>query len=405
MRRLLTALSVALLTGASAAQALNDESTSDAAWQQHKVATADGTNMLAMAANPKRSTFVLLYSKARADDSPLRLVALDGSGKQTAALDLVPPLFSEDAPLLYERVGLAIDASDLVYLIAASHGRLHLARIDLRGTAAPFSKTLNIGDSSITVSTLRLSRQGMLMLAGSVDGKGFVASISPRGELNWARRYNDVFAVFDLVESDTGFILAGGTPGKMFPQSIWLARIGASGDVLENQMRQGPAHYAYLADDGRRLGLVYDKLGSDLLSGCVLLELFANGTSLRATSSQTFFEGRVSVPFVLSGYAGSFTAAGIGAHGQLQIIEVDADGRQVPIFQGQLRAPDYMRFHSVEMIRGPDAHYLAGLRSHAEGRRQRRELMFIKIPRREGRREIQAAAVAARSTGHPARQH
>jgi hypothetical protein len=361
--------------------------------------------MLAMAANPKRSTFVLLYSKARADDSPLRLVALGGSGKQTAALALAPQLFSADARLLYERVGLAIDASDLVYMIAASHGQLHLARIDLRGTAAPFSKTLNVGDGSITVSTLRLSRQGMLMLAGSIDGKGFVASISPHGKLNWSRRYNDVFTVLDLVESDSGFILAGGTQGKMFPQSIWLARIGTSGDVLESQIRQGPAHYAYLADDGRRLGLVYDKLGSHLLSGSVLLELFANGTSLHAASSQTLFEGRVSVPFVLSGYAGSFTAAGIVDHGQLQIIEADTDGRQVSIFQGQLRAPDYMRFHSVEMIRGPDAHYLAGLRSHAEGRRPQMELMFIKIPHRERRKEIHAAAVAARSAVHPARQH
>lgn len=381
IRHLLAALiCVVLLTSVSAALPLTNEVASDATWQQHTIPAANGTNVLAITANPRRSIVVLLYRKSTSDHSQLQLAVFDGTGKQIKTIDLAPQLLAAEQPLLYERTTLAIDANDLVYIVAASHGEVHLASVDIRGAVAPFSKTLKIGDGNATISALRLSRGGKLILAGSIDDKGFLASISPRGELNWAKYYDNVFTVLDLVESNSGFVLVGGTPGKIFPKNIWLARIGASGEVLESQMRQGPTRYAYLADDGQRLGLIYEKLGSGLDTGSVLLELFADKASLRKMSSQTLFKGRVAVPFVLSGYMGSFTAAGIVEHGQLQLIEVDSDGRQVPVFMGELKAPEYVRFHSVEIIRGADADYLGGLRSRADGRRVQMELVFARIP-------------------------
>lgn len=383
IRRRISSLACAiLLAGLCAKPVAALEYIPDASWHQHAIPVADSTAILAMAADRALDTIALLYTDTdKNGDEQLRLIAFDKAGNRIYAPEPMLPLSTENPPMLLARGGLAIDDSGTAYVATAgSAGSVRLVRIDLKGASTPLQKVLKVGTNSAAVSTLRLSRQGTLMLAGAVNGKGFVASISPSGKVNWTKLYGNVAVIMDLIESDEGFVLTGGTAGKMFPQSVWLARIDSAGEVLQSQLKHGPTAYAYLASDGQRIGLSYEKLNADLESGTALLEILSDSATLRGGVSQTIFEGRLDAPFALSGDSGGFTAAGIATEDRLQIVQLKADGRLLPLYKGQPKAPDYERFHIVEIIRGADAYYLGALRSHAVGRRLQMELVFARIP-------------------------
>jgi hypothetical protein len=383
IRRSISSLGCAiLLAGLSATPVAAREYIPDASWYQHAIPVADSTAILAMAADRALNTIALLYADTdKNGDQQLWLLAFDKARNKIYAPDPRLPLSIENPPMLLARGGLAVDESGTAYLATAGNaGSVRLVRIDLKVSSAPLQKVLPVGANSVAVSTLRLSHQGMLMLVGAADGMGFVASISPSGKVNWIGLYDNVAVMMDLIESGDGFVLTGGTAGKIFPQDVWLARISSAGEVLQSQLRQRPTAYAYLASDGRRIGLSYEKLNADLESGTALLEILSNSPTLRRGVGQTIFEGRLDAPFALSGDSGGFTAAGIATEDRLQIVQLKADGRRLPLYKGQLKAPDYVRFHSVEIIRGADANYLGALRSHAVGRRQQMELVFARIP-------------------------
>jgi hypothetical protein len=309
------------------------------------------------------------------------LVAFDEGGNQTKSVDIGAQMRTVGKYHLSLRAGLAVDDNGMANVaVAGQAGVVILARVDLRRGAAPLIKTLKVGMTSADVSALRYTREGGLVLAGQVDNQGFVASVGPSGAISWTKHYDKVVTVFDVVESGGGFVLAGGTPGKMFPQGIWLARIGMTGDVLESQLKQGPARYAYLAEDGRRLALSFERLEPDLESGTALLEVFPDRASLRESTSHTLHKGRLAAPFSLSGDASGFTAAGAVERGGLQIFEVDASGRLSMLFKGQTQPPNYVSFGYLEIFRTRGVNYLGGIRTHAEGRRAEARLVFARIP-------------------------
>ena len=379
-------LFVALLAVLLSAPAKAGEPPQEAGWQQHVMPALDGINVLAMASNHERSTIALLdggSSTENTDERKLTLVAFDPAGKQTRSIDLDSPM-REAAPFyLALRAGLAIDGNDIAYVAVAGRDNVVvLARVDLRGVGAPLIKVIKVGGSYGGVSTLRYTRQGRLMLAGKLDRHGYVAAVSPQGNLDWIKSYDKVATVFDLVERDRDFVLTGCTPGSMVCEDIWLARVDDAGDVLESQLRQGPARYAYLAEDGRQLALSFERLGPDLESGTALVEVFPGRTSLQESTSHILYKGRLAAPFSLSGGFGGFTAAGVAERGELLIFEVDASGRLAMLFKGRTEAPYYVNFNSVDVVRGGDVNYIGAKRTHVEGRRIESRLVFARIPAR-----------------------
>lgn len=371
-----------LLVAPSSAAAAFGQPAQDRPWQQYVIPAVPSTRVLAMAANREYSAISLLYAETESGNGDqLHLLTFNDAGRPLKSVNLAPALRSAGPLEMHTHAGLTVGDNGTAYVaVAAQAGRVCLASVAPSSTAASLVKVLKIGEGSVQVMAMHLSRQGTLMLAGSADDKGFVASVSPQGKLNWTTHYDKVVTVLDIAESGNGFVLAGGTPGKMFPQSVWIARIGASGEELESQLRPGPTRYAYLAGDGQRIGLSFERLGPDLESGQALLAVFASDTALRETASHVLFEGRLDAPFALSASAGHFTAAGVAENGVLRIAEVGAGEKIIPLFIGQVKAPEYVRFLSVEIMRSPSAIYFSGLRSKMDGRSQQLELVFAYLP-------------------------
>lgn len=376
MLALLLAAPLALLT---LAPAQAGEPPREAGWQQHAMPIPDGTGILAMAANRERSTIAVLYAERGTENTELKLIAFNGTGNQTKSVDLGSQMRVAGQLNISLRAGLSVDDNGVGYVALAGNGVV-FARVDLRRAVAPRIKVIRMGGSYGDISTLRYTHQGRLMLAGKLDRYGFIASISPQGDLDWIKSYDKVATVFDLVESDGDFVLAGCTPGNMACQDIWLARIDAAGEVLESRLEYGPSRYAYLAEDGRRLALSFERLDPDLEAGTALLEVFPSGASLRESTSHVLYKGRLAAPFSLSGDAGGFTAAGAVERGGLRIFVVGADGRLSMLFKGQTQPPYYVSFGYLEVIRAPGSNYLGGVRTHAEGRRAETRLVFARIP-------------------------
>ncbi len=352
-----------------------------AGWQQQALPATDSTKLIAIAGSADRSALGMLYTDAapgRGDQ--LRLVTFDALGKQQKSAGL-----GARAEPLREHAGIAFDATGGAYVAATDEaGNLRLSRLDQRGAVTPFGKAFSVGSGTVKVGALLLARQGNLVVAGAVGSQGFVAAVSPQGELQWTRTFEELVMVLDIVDSDDGYLVAGGTPGEMFPEAVWLGRLGRDGATLGSESRPGPTRYAHLASDGRRIGLLYEKLAPGLESGSVVLELFAGGGSaaLQQPARQTIFDGRLAAPFALAGGGGRFTAAGVADHGRLQVFDIDAAGKVAALYQGQAKAPAYIRYHSIDVVRGATAAWLAGLRSRADGPRRQFELVFARVPDR-----------------------
>lgn len=227
-----------------------------------------------------------------------------------------------------------------------------------------------------------VSKTGALMLAGAVDGKGFVAEVSKQGAVAWTKYYDQVVVVLDLAETDNGLVAVGGMPGRQFFDGLWLARLGPAGAVLETQSRQGTSRFARLAGGPQRLGLVYEKLGPDPETATVLTESFGGAASLRETRAVTLYQGRLTAPFSVAQVNERMVAAGVVARARLELLDAWPEARNEPLFVSAAKAPDFIRFHSVDIVGTAGAMYLAALRSRADGRRQQLELVFAKIPAR-----------------------
>lgn len=352
-------------------------------WLEHVIPASEGTRVLALAANRERDAIALLYTeadKAGAGDQ-LQLAAFDANGKPFKSANLGPLLLTGEKPVMHAKAGLAIDGNGVAYVaVAAKAGVVKFSRLDLRRSAANLTRPLQVGAGSAEVTAMLESKSGLLMLAGAVDGKGFVSAVSKEGVVAWTRKYDAVVAVLDLVETDAGFVMVGGVPGKQFFDGLWLARINPGGDVLESQARQGTSRFARLGGDAKRLGLVYEKLGPDLESSTVLLETFGGAAALKQTAAVTLYQGRLAAPFGLAQVDGRLVAAGVVGKARLQLLEVWPEARTAPLFASEVKAPDFVRFHSAEIVGAAGAIYLGALRSRADGRRQQLELLVAKIP-------------------------
>jgi len=188
--------------------------------------------------------------------------------------------------------------------------------------------------------------------------------------------------VLDLAETDNALVAVGGMPGRQFFDGLWLARLGPAGAVAETQTRPGTSRFARLGGGGQRLGLVYEKLGADLETSTVLMESFGAAASLRETRAATLYQGRLSAPFGVAQVDERLVAAGVVARGRLQLLDVWPQARTAPLFVSEARAPEFVRYHSVDIVGAAGATYLAALRSRADGRRQQLELVFAKMPAR-----------------------
>lgn len=345
-----------------------------AGWQVQAVPATDSTKLIALAGSPDRNTVGLLYTDAAPGrNEQLRLMSFDASGKARRTADL-----GARGDPLREHAAIAFDGTGNTYAAAPGESGVRLARLDARGAVAPFGKGL-AGAGGAKVGALLHTRDGTLLVSGALDGKGFVAALSAQGETVWSRSFDQLVAVFDIIEHGDAYVVAGALPGEMFPAGVWLGRLGRDGAVLDEQTRTGPTRYAHLASDGRRVGLLYEQLDAGLETGSVLLELYA-GAALREPARQTLFQGALAAPFTLSGGGGRFTAAGVAKHGRLQVIAIDATGKASRQFEGKASAPDYTRFHSVDVVRSATGAWLAGLRSHADGQRRQFELVLAKVP-------------------------
>lgn len=371
MRRALAIALTALaaFTGTPAAAQL------PAGWQVQAIPATDSTKLIALAGSPDRESVGLLYTDtAPGRNEQLRLMSFDAAGKARRTADL-----GARGDPLREQSAIAFDGAGNAYAAAPGESGVRLSRLDARGAVTPFGKGLAATGGGTKIGALLHTRDGALIVAGAVDGKGFVAAVSPQGETVWSKSFDQLVAVFDIVEQGDAYVVAGALPGEMFPAGVWLARLGRDGAVLEEQTRTGPTRYAHLASDGRRIGLLYEQLDAGLETGSVVLELYA-GAALREPARQTLFEGALAAPFTLSGGGGRFTAAGVAKHGRLQVIAIDAAGKQAKRHEGKARAPDYTRFHSVDVVRSATVTWLAGLRSHADGQRRQFELVLAKVP-------------------------
>ena len=282
---------------------------------------------------------------------------------------------------------LAVDGNGVAYVaLGASAGEVAFSARDLRRDTAGLSKPLKVGSGSALVTAMLVSKTGSLMLAGAVDGKGFVAEVSEQGALAWTKFYDQVVVVvvvvLDLAETDSGLVALGGMPGKQFFDGLRLARIGPAGAVLETQSRQGTSRFARLGGGPQRPGQVYEKLGADMETATVLTESFGSAASLRETRVATLYQERLTAPFGVVQADERLVAAGVVARGRLQMLEVWPEARTAPLFVSAAKAPDFARFHSVDIVGTSGAVYLAALRSRADGRRQQLELAFAKIPAR-----------------------
>lgn len=354
----------------------------DAGWVEQVLPAGEGSRVLALAANRERNAVAMLYSepdKGGAGDQ-LRLAAFDAGGKLFKSADLGPLLAGEKI-VMHSKAGLAVDTNGVAYIAAAARaGVVKFSALDLRRSTAGLNRSLQIGSGSVEVTAMLVSQAGALMLAGAVDGKGFVAEVSKQGVLAWTKYYDQVVVVLDVAETDGGFVLVGGMPGKQFFDGLWLARIGPAGAVLESQSRQGTSRFARLGGGPQRLGLVYEKLGPDLDASTVLMESFGGAGPLKPSAAQTLYQGRLVAPFGLAQVDQRLFAAGVVARARLQVLEVWPEAKVAPLFVSAAKAPDFVRFHSVDIVGTSGALYLAALRSHADGRRQQLELLFAKIP-------------------------
>ena len=351
-------------------------------WTQHVSAANQTSRILAFASNKVRSAFGLLYSEADKEGAAdqIRLMAFDGAGKLFKITNLSSANESAGKLVLHTKAGLTIDENAIAYVaMAAKSGVVRLSRFDLRRAAAPVVYSLHVGNDSAEVTKMVQTKRGELMLAGAVDGKGFVSSVTKFGVVNWTKYFDDgVVAILDLVEADLGFVLVGGIAGDQYFQGLWLGRMNNAGKITEKLIRQGPARFARLSLNSQKLGLIYEKLGANKESSTVLLDVFSRPTVFKDMKTLTLFEGRLATPFGLAGTNDDFAAAGV-AGGSLHIYSVSSNLEIVQTFKGTITAPDYVRFHGAEIIGAPDARYLATLRSRADGRRQQLELVFSKI--------------------------
>lgn len=375
-------LRAALVTWALGAPPAWAAPASPPAWSQHVAPASEGTRVLALTANAERSAFGMLYSEAAKEsgNDQVSLLGFDAAGKPTRSLNLTAQLQAGGKLVMHNKAGLALDSAGVAYLaLAGRSGTVQFARVDLRRTAAPLTKSLQVGGGSVEVRSMLLSKSGALLIGGSVDGKGFLSSVTPNGELSWTKMVDArVAVVLDLVETEQGLLVLGGMPGQQYFRGLWLGRVSPAGEVLEHVERDGPMRFARLSGSNRQLALIYEKLGRDMDDSTVLVEQLS---SLRETRGQpqTVYQGHLTAPFTLSRTDGQFVTAGVTRGGKLQLATLDAAQRVVPLYSHEVKAPDYVRFHSVELVAAPQASYLGGLRSRADGNRQQLELIFARI--------------------------
>jgi hypothetical protein len=352
-------------------------------WIEHVVPAGESSRVLALAANRERNAVAMLYAESDTGGAgeQLRLMAFDAGGKLFKSADLGPLLAGEKI-VMHSKAGLAVDSGVAYVAVASTAGVVKFSALDLRRSAAGLSKSLQVGSGSVEVTAMLVSKTGALMLAGAVDGKGFVAEVSKQGAVAWTKYYDEVVVVLDLAETDNGLVAVGGMPGRQFFDGLWLARLGPAGAVLETQSRQGTSRFARLAGGPQRLGLVYEKLGPDLDTSTVLTESFGGAASLRETRAVTLYQGRLTAPFSVAQVDERMVAAGVVARARLQLLDVWPEARTEPLIVSAAKAPDFIRFHSVDIVGTAGAMYLAALRSRADGRRQQLELVFAKIPAR-----------------------
>ncbi len=356
--------------------------------QQSRVAY-EGTKILAFETNKARDIFGVLISEKETNSSSekINLLVFDTNGGPLKSV----PLFTstggaDDQLILHSKAGLAIDENAEAYVaVAARSGQVKFARLALRGAAAsPVVKAIPLGGGSLEITKMLISRRGELVLTGALDGKGFASALSKQGVVAWTRPIDDgVTVIFDMVETEAGFTLIGGVPANFAAYVLWLGRLGLGGEIREKNLRSemGSGRFAKLSVDGSQIALTYENLRTEggVERSKVFLDVLSNPNSLKIQRGAEIFDGELLAPAGLAGSAGNFKLAGIGSGGVLKINSLTSGMEVRPLFKTTVAAPDYRRFHALEMLASTESLLLASIESRADGRQQKLEFVLSKI--------------------------
>jgi hypothetical protein len=353
--------------------------------------TSDNSHMLAVAASPDRCVLGVLYTQAQAGTTAQRLKLLSFATRPllqppaTVALDLGPLRGSGDR---VHRAGLAIDVQGRAFVaLSVAPGGLLLASANPRNpaaVAATRAKTIPLGAGRIDVTRLLIAKNGILVVSGSVDGKGFIAALTTDGNLIWTRSLDaGVREVLDLVEVDEGWVWVGIVPTRFAAGSLRVGQLDRKGNsnVSPIQLVDAETRFARLSSSAGTLGLVYERLRSDGMSSEVYVEVFRS-LERRESQRRLIFEGDLNSGFAITAASQGFVVSGVVDGGVLMVDRVGGDLALSSTLRTAVKAPEYRRYHGVEIVEGQGHYRLAAMESTASGRTQKLELAVSRLEAR-----------------------
>lgn len=331
--------------------------------------TTIDTDVLAVERSPNGDRLGILLSRVVPGTATRRLTLLSSVGQSmlrplaASSLQFDLPNGSLDP---YWHSGLAIDANDRAHvLVSTGSGTMLLATAELRNPNASSwrVKTLRFGDDDIGISRLLVSRSGDLVLAGSVDGKGIIAALSPDGVRRWTRVLEGGIAnVRDLVEADDGWIWVGIIPSRFATGHLRVGRLNNDGVMSDSprQPAETESRFARLARSGDKFGLVYEHLNHDDMRSDVFLEVFDTLASVESRRHLIIEGDRLLSDLNISGSRDGFVVASVrAASGVLRIDQVGSDLTIRSILRSKNEAPLYQAFTDVDIQAGPGFLWIA----------------------------------------------
>lgn len=347
---------------------------------------SDSTRILSVARSADRRQLGVLFTQSKAGTATQGLSLLSFAARpapgQTVAIPLefdLPP--GSGHP--FGSAGLAMDAHGRAFVaLPITPGELLLASANLRTPPAAITRigTVRLGTGSVDITRLLVAKSGHLVVGGSVDGKGFLAALTPEGTRVWTRTLDaGVSKVLDLIEVDDGWVWVGIVPSSFAAGGLRIGQLDRNGVVSHppSQPAEAETRFARLTRQDGQLALVYERLRGEGKGSEVYVEVF-NSLPGRDSRRRLVFEGELASGFGITPAEEGFVVAGIAAGGVLVVEGIGTDLAVRSIQRTVVKAPEFQRYHSVEILDGEGHFWLAAMESTASGRMQRLELAVSK---------------------------
>jgi hypothetical protein len=145
-----------------------------------------------------------------------------------------------------------------------------------------------------------------------------------------------------------------------------------------SQPADAETRFARLARNEGQVGLVYERLRGDGMGSEVYVEVFSS-PARHESRRRLVFEGELASGFDIAPADGGFLVAGVAAGGALTVEGIGADLAVRPMLRTTVKAPEYHRYHGVDILDGDRHFWLVAMESMALGRTQKLEMAVSRL--------------------------